>query len=121
MANFAIYEYFFLMKYVFLFLAIILEVFGSSMLLKSESFSKIKPTLLMIVAFVGAFYFLSKALKFMPLSITYALWAGVGLVLTALVSFFVFKQKLDAAALIGIAFILVGVLVINLFSKTVTH
>lgn len=109
------------MGYVYLMFAILLEVFGSSMLLKSEGFTKLKPTALMVVAFVCAFYCLSKCLKFMPLSIAYALWAGIGLVLTALVSVFVFKQRLDLPAIIGILFILIGVLIINLFSKTATH
>jgi len=109
------------MKFIYLLLAIVLEVFGSSMLVKSEGFTKIKPTLLMILAFVFAFFFLSKALKYMPLSIAYAIWSGIGLILTGLVSVFIFKQRIDLPAIIGMGLILIGVLVINLFSKTVSH
>src|SRR5690606_24268282 len=109
------------MKFIYLLLAIVLEVFGSSMLVKSEGFTKIKSTLLMILAFVFAFFFLSKALKYMPLSIAYAIWSGIGLILTGFVSVFIFKQRIDLPAIIGMGLILIGVLVINLFSKTVSH
>lgn len=110
-----------IMKYVYLALAIILEVTGSSFMNKSEGFTKLTPSLITIVAFVACFFFLSQTLKEMPLGIVYAIWAGAGLVLTALVSVFIFNQKLDTPAIIGIAFILVGVVIMNLFSKTTGH
>lgn len=109
------------MKYLYLALAIVLEVIGSSFLTKSHGFSKLEPSLITIIAFGACFFFLSLALKEMPLGIVYAIWAGAGLVLTALVSVFVFKQSLDLPAFIGIGFILVGVVILNVFSKSAGH
>lgn len=109
------------MQYVYLGLAIVLEVIGSSFIKASDGFSKLLPTLAVAVFFVGCFYFLSLALKTIPLGIAYAIWAGCGIVLTALVSVFIFKQKLDLPAIIGILFIVAGVVIMNLFSKTSAH
>jgi small multidrug resistance pump len=109
------------MKYVMLALAIICEVFGSGMLKASEQFTKLVPSLLCVLGFVLCFYFLSHALKLIPLGIAYGIWAGVGIVLTAMVSVVIFKQKLDVPALIGIAFIVTGVVIMNVFSKSVSH
>lgn len=109
------------MKYVYLALAIIFEVTGTSFMNKSEGFTKLLPTLVSIASFVVCFFFLSQSLKEIPLGIAYAIWAGVGLVLTALVSVFVFKQSLDLPAIIGIGFIVVGVVIMNVFSKTTGH
>lgn len=109
------------MKYIYLALAIILEVIGSSLLNKSEGFTKFVPSLVAIIALAGCFFFFSQSLKEISLGIAYAIWAGSGLVLTALVSVFVFKQSLDWAGIIGIAFILVGVIILNVFSKSSGH
>lgn len=109
------------MKYLFLGLAIIFEVVGSSFIKASEGFTKWLPSIVVVVAYLICFYFLSLALKSIPLGVAYAIWAGLGIVLTALVSVLFFKQKLDLPAILGIAIIIVGVLVINLFSKSATH
>ncbi|MDO4224787.1 MAG: multidrug efflux SMR transporter [Bergeyella zoohelcum] len=109
------------MKYLYLAIAIIFEVTGSSFLNKSDGFTKFFPSFITIIAFIGCFFFLSQALKEIPLGIAYAIWAGVGLVLTALVSVFIFKQPLDFWAILGIAFIIIGVLIINLLSKSSGH
>lgn len=109
------------MKYLFLGLAICLEVLGSSFLAKSNGFSKLIPSIITLIAFSGCFYFLSQALKLMPLGIAYAIWAGLGIVLTATVSVVIFKQKLDAPAIFGMLLIVAGVIVINLFSKSAQH
>jgi small multidrug resistance pump len=101
--------------------AIICEVIGTSLLMKSEQFSKWLPTLLMGVFYIAAFYLLSVSLKEIPLGIAYALWAGLGIVLTALIGSFVFKQTLDPAAIIGISMIVGGVIVIQLFSNATAH
>ncbi|SHG11146.1 DMT family transporter [Chryseobacterium vrystaatense] len=106
------------MKYLFLALAIIFEVIGSSFMKASDGFSKFFPSVIVIAAYVVCFYFLSLALKTIPLGIAYAIWAGLGIVLTAAVSVFIFKQKLDLAAFVGIAFIIIGVVIMNFFSKT---
>lgn len=105
------------MKYLFLSLAIILEVIGSGFMKVSDGFSKLIPTSIVVVCYLACFYFLSLALREIPLSIAYAIWGGIGIVLTALVSVYVFKQQLDAAAIIGIAFIVIGVIIMNFFSK----
>lgn len=109
------------MKYIYLALAIILEVTGSSFLQSSKGFSKPVPTVLMAVAYLGCFFFLSQALKTMPLGIAYAIWAGLGIVLTALVSVIIFKQSLDLPAIVGMSLIIAGVIVINTFSSTAGH
>ena len=109
------------MKYLYLALAIIFEVVGSSFIKVSEGFSKWLPTTIVAAAYLICFYFLSQALKYIPLGTAYAIWGGLGIVLTAAISVIVFKQKMDFAAIIGILLIVSGVLVMNLFSKTVSH
>ena len=111
----------FLFAYSLLGLAIISEVTGSTFLVKSEGFTKLWPSLAVIVLFSIAFYLLSQVIKVIPLGIAYAIWAGVGIVLTAMIGFFVFQQRLDAAAMIGIGLIVSGVVVINLFSHSAGH
>jgi len=107
--------------YAALSLAIVLEVAGSVFLQKSGQFTRLWPTLAMGALYAGSFYSLTHAIKAMPLSIAYGIWGGVGIILTAAVSYFVFKQTLDFAAIMGIALIVSGVLVINLFSQTTIH
>lgn len=109
------------LAYVFLTVAIVLEVIATSALQASAQFTRIGPTVLLIACYGGAFYCLSQALLVMPVGIAYALWSALGIVLISIVSFFVFSQRLDAPAMIGIALIIAGVAVINIFSKTVTH
>ncbi len=110
-----------LLAYVLLGFAIVSEVIGSSFLVKSEGFTKLFPSVMVFIFFSTAFYLLSQVIKTIPLGITYAIWAGVGIVLTAVVSYFVFKQTLDNPALIGIGFIVSGVIIINLFSQSAGH
>ncbi len=97
--------------------AIVFEVAGSSFLQKSAQFTKAGPTATMAVFYILSFYLLSIALKSLPLGIAYAIWGGLGIVLTAVVSVVVFRQTLDAMALLGIAMIVGGVIVINAFSN----
>ncbi|MFE3836411.1 DMT family transporter [Pseudogemmobacter sonorensis] len=107
--------------YLTLGLAILLEVTGSSFLQKSEQFTRLAPSLLVIACYAVSFYAMSHALKAMPLGIAYALWAGLGIVLTALVSVIVFRQMIDLAGFLGIGLIVSGVVVISLFSRTTGH
>lgn len=109
------------MKYLFLGLAICLEVVGSSFLAKSNGFTKLMPSIITVIAFSACFFFFSQALKSIPLGIAYAIWAGLGIVLTATVSVIVFKQKLDTPAILGMLLIVAGVVVINVFSKSAGH
>ena len=110
-----------LIAYSLLGLAIISEVIGSTFLVKSESFTKLFPSLMVIILFGFAFYLLSHVIKTIPLGIAYAIWGGVGIVLTAVIGYVIFKQTLDAPALIGIGLIVSGVIVINLFSQSTGH
>ena len=109
------------MKYLYLALAIVLEVLGSSFMKASDGFSKLLPTTITIIAYIACFFFLSQALKSIPLGIAYAIWGGLGIVLTALISVIFFKQSLDLPAIIGIILIVAGVFVMNFFSKSSTH
>lgn len=101
--------------------AIVLEVTGSTFLLKSEQFTRPWPTVVMTLCYVASFYMLSQALKVLPLGIAYAIWAGLGIILTSVVGFVVLRQSLDMAAWFGIGLIVAGVIVINAFSRTVGH
>ncbi len=97
------------------------QVTGSTFLVKSEGFTRLWPSLAVVILFCIAFYLLSQVIKVIPLGIAYAIWAGVGIVLTAIVGYVIFKQALDLPAFIGIALIISGVVVINLFSQTAGH
>ena len=109
------------MAYILLALAIVSEVTGSTFLVKSEGFTQLVPSILVVVFYVISFYLLSQVIKTIPLGVAYAIWGSVGIVLTALIGFLIFRQSLDLAALIGIALIIGGVIVMNIFSKTVGH
>lgn len=107
--------------YIALAFAITLEVTGSTFLQKSAQFTRPWPTAAMALCYVASFYALSQALKVLPLGIAYAIWAGLGIILTASVSFFVLRQALDMAAWLGIGLIVAGVVVMNAFSRTISH
>lgn len=109
------------MKWIFLTVAIIAEVVATSALKSSEGFTKLLPSLVVGIGYLIAFYFLSLTLKYMPVGIAYAIWSGLGTVLITLVSYFVFKQKLDFPAVVGLALIVLGVVIINVFSKSASH
>ena len=107
------------MSYLILFIAIVAEVIATSCLKASEGFTKLIPSLVVIAGYSTAFYCLSLTLKTMAIGIVYAIWSGAGVVLVALIGKIFFQQQLDFAAQVGIGLILVGVLVINLLSKSV--
>lgn len=109
------------MSYLYLAIAIVSEVIGTSALKASEQFSRPVPSLITLVAFASAFYFLSLTLRTMPVGIAYAIWSGVGIVLISLIALVLFGQKLDLPAVIGMGLIVAGVIVINAFSKSVAH
>ncbi len=109
------------MAYLYLFIAVAAEVIGTTALQASQQFTKPLPTILVIVAYGIAFYFLGIALKYIPVGILYALWSGLGIILIALIGFAVFGQRLDLPALLGLGLIIVGIVVIQLFSKTAAH
>ncbi len=101
--------------------AIACELIGTTLLLKSEQFTRFAPTLFMILFFAGSLFFLSHALKAIPIGIAYAVWAGAGIVLTAVIGVTVFRQTLDVAAMVGIAMIVGGVVVVNALSHSSMH
>jgi len=107
--------------YLYLGVAIVSEVIGTSALKASDGFTRLWPSALTVLAFASAFYCLSHVLKVLPTGIAYAIWSGVGIVLISLISWVVFKQVLDTAAVIGMGLIIAGVLVINLFSRSGVH
>ncbi|MGI9337447.1 MAG: DMT family transporter [Gammaproteobacteria bacterium] len=105
----------------FLLVAIIAEVIGTAFLRQSEGFSKLAPSLAVVVGFGLSFYFLSLTLKVIPVGIAYAVWSGLGLVLISLIGWKVFGEKLGAASLLGIALILAGVIILHFSTKTPPH
>jgi small multidrug resistance pump len=109
------------MAYLYLAIAIISEVIATSALKASEEFTKVVPSIIVVVGYGSAFYFLSLVLKTIPVGIAYAIWAGVGIVLVAIVAAIVFKQIPDLPAIIGMVLIISGVVVIKVFSKTSGH
>ena len=106
---------------IFLVMAIVLEVVATTALARSQSFTKLWPTLVAIVGYAGAFWFLSFPLRYMPTGVVYAIWSGLGIVLITAVAWVWAKQTLDLAAILGLALIMAGVLVIHLFSRSVPH
>ena len=107
--------------YVPLLLAISLEVLGTSMLQRSEQFTRLWPTVAMAVCYLASFYLLSVTLKVLPLGVAYAIWSAFGVALVALIGWVAFGQRLDGPAVLGLALIVAGVVIINVFSKTVGH
>ncbi|AIW42349.1 MULTISPECIES: DMT family transporter [Paenibacillus] len=103
------------MAYLFLAISIVGELIGTSMLKASEGFTRLYPTLFTIVAFVISFFFISLSLKTLPLNMTYAIWSGVGAVATTLISVLIWKEKINTGSIAGIALIVIGVVVLNLF------
>lgn len=110
-----------LATYAYLGIAIVAEVCATSALKASENFTRLGPSIVTVLGYVIAFYFLSLTLRTMPTGIAYAIWSGVGIVLISLVGALFFKQHLDGPALLGIALIIAGVVVMNVFSKSVGH
>lgn len=102
-------------------IAIIFEVIVTSFIPKAEQFTKLVPSVIIIIGYAIAFFLLSVTVKTMPVGIVYAIWSGSGIVLVAVISYFAYGQRLDLPAIIGIGLIIAGVLVVNLLSKTVSH
>ena len=107
--------------YFYLAIAIVSEVIATSALRAADGFTRLLPSVLVVIGYALAFLFLSLTLKTIPVGMAYAIWSGVGIVLVSLVAYFLYGQTLDAPALIGMGLILAGVLVINLFSRSSAH
>jgi small multidrug resistance pump len=104
-------------NWLFLIAAILMEIVATSALKASDQFSKVLPTTIMAVGYIGFFWFLYMALRSIPLGIAYAVWSGVGILAMAVIAVVIFGQTIDRAAVIGVSLIIAGVLVITLFSK----
>jgi len=102
-------------------IAIIAEVIGTTALKASNEFTRLIPSLIVVVGYGTAFYFMSISMRVLPVGIMYAIWSGMGIVLISVLGWLVFRQTLDTPAIIGLAFIIAGVIIINVFSKTVGH
>lgn len=107
--------------YLFLMAAIVAEVVATTALARSESFTRLWPSVIAVVGYAVAFWLLSYPLRVMPTGVVYAIWSGMGIVLISAVAWIWYRQTLDLAAILGLAFILVGVLIVNLFSKSIPH
>ncbi|MBA3756668.1 MAG: EamA family transporter [Nitrosomonas sp.] len=107
--------------WILLSIAIVSEVIATSCLKAAEGFTRLWPSLVVIVGYLLAFYFLSLTLKTIPVGVAYAIWSGVGVVLIALSGWLFLGQSLDMPAVVGLSLIVAGVFVINVFSRTVAH
>ncbi len=103
--------------YVLLFFAIIAEVIATSALKASQGFSLPLPSIITVIGYIVAFFLLSLTLKSIPVGIAYAIWSGAGIILISIVGWVVFKQQLDFAAILGLALMIMGILIIQIFSK----
>lgn len=109
------------MAWVYLGLAIVAEIIATIALQATQGFSKLWPSVLTLAGYALAFYFLSLTLRSIPLGIAYAIWSGVGIVCVSIIAYFLYKQSLDLPAILGMSMIVGGVVIINLFSKSVAH
>ncbi|AGH73754.1 MULTISPECIES: DMT family transporter [Edwardsiella] len=107
--------------YLYLAMAIGAEVIATTALKATQGFSRLGPSLVVVVGYAIAFWGLSQVVKSIPLGVAYAIWSGMGIVLVSLAAYWLYQQALDWAALLGMAMIVGGVLVINLFSHTSAH
>lgn len=108
-------------SYLFLIAAIAAETIGTTALQASQQFTRLVPSVIVVIGYAVSFYLLALALKTIPVGIAYAIWSGLGIVFIAMIGYAVFGQRLDWPALFGMAMILGGILVIHLFSKTAPH
>ena len=109
------------LHYVYLLVAVVFETVGTSALKSSEGFTRLWPSVTVAASYGVSFYFLSLTLKTIPVGVAYAMWSALGIFFITLIGWVVFKQRLDAPALIGLALIVAGVAVIQLFSRTAGH
>jgi small multidrug resistance pump len=109
------------MTYLYLAIAIIAEVAATSALKASEEFTRLIPSIIVVVGYGVTFYFMTLVLRVIPIGITYAIWSGLGIVLVAVVGFFLYNQGPDIPAMLGMGLIISGVVVIHVFSKTISH
>jgi small multidrug resistance pump len=110
-----------MIHWLYLTIAIVAEVVGTSFLRASEGFTKLVPSVLVIAGYGLAFFFLTLTLKDIPVGIAYAIWSGAGVTLITAIGWTFFGQKLDAPAILGMGLIVAGVIMLNVFSKASAH
>ena len=108
-------------QWLFLSIAIVSEVLATSALKSSNGFTRLWPSIVVIAGYAVAFFFLSLTLRTIPVGIAYAIWSGAGIVLVTLIAWFALGQTLDGPAILGLALIVASVIVLNVFSRSVTH
>ncbi len=109
------------MIYLYLAIAIVSEVIATSALKAAQGFTNLVPSLIVVAGYISAFYFLSVVVKGMHLGVAYAIWCGVGIVLVAIAGIFLYKQVPDLPAILGMGLIIAGIIIMNVFSKTVSE
>ncbi|HVT29010.1 MAG TPA: SMR family transporter [Lacipirellulaceae bacterium] len=109
------------MRYLYLAIGIVAEVIGTSTLKFTDNFTKLNPSLVVAACYGTSLFMLSKVVRLMPVAIVYAVWSGAGIVLVTILGVIWLGQKLDWPALIGIALIVAGVVIVNLFSRSIVH
>lgn len=109
------------MNYIYLIVAVAFEVVATSALKETNGFTRLWPSVVALAGYACAFYFLSLVLRQVPVGIVYAMWCGAGIVFITVIAWIWFRQTLDLPALLGIGLIMAGVIVINLFSKSIAH
>ncbi|MDR3426993.1 multidrug efflux SMR transporter [Silvimonas sp.] len=109
------------MNWGWLAIAIAAEVIATSALKAAEGFTRLWPSIIVVIGYVIAFYCLSLTLRSIPVGLVYAIWSGVGIVLISVVGYFAYRQSLDWPAILGLTLIIAGVVVINVFSKSIAH
>lgn len=102
-------------------IAIVAEVIGTTALKASHEFTRLWPSLIVVVGYGTAFYFMALSMRVLPVGIMYAIWSGMGIVLVSIIGWVVYRQALDVPAIIGMGLIIAGAIVINVFSKSVGH
>lgn len=107
--------------YIYLIIAVAAETIGTTALQASQQFSRLWPSLLVLVAYGFSFYMMGLTLKFMPVGIVYAIWSGLGILMIAIIGFVIFGQRLDWPAVLGMALIMTGIVIIHLFSRSSGH
>tara|TARA_R100000027_G_scaffold8954_1_gene6461 strand:- start:24168 stop:24503 length:336 start_codon:yes stop_codon:yes gene_type:complete len=108
-------------NWAYLLISVIAEAVGTTALAASKGFTQPIATGIMLVSYIAALFFLSLTFRTIPVGVAYAAWCGIGIVLISILAWAVHGQKLDSPAVIGIAFIVIGVVILNVFSKATPH
>lgn len=109
------------MHWLFLGAAILFETIGTTALQASQQFTRIWPSALVVVSYAASFYLLALTLRYMPVGVVYAMWSGLGICFIAAIAYVVFGQRLDLPAIAGMALIIAGIAIIQIFSDTTPH